>query len=177
MKELLSQILIEYFKKMRAPELQDLEIWTNPLLTEKWCCFVTLYLNGSIRWSAGNIKEIHSSLAQEIISNSMQALTGDKRFPPLTLDESENIHFRVDKIQERKMLSFSEISSIDPTKSWVIAIHRNYEKLSVILPNISPKLMTGGDFIPVLQNKLGENTLKDSDYIFYQIETLVETNY
>lgn len=177
MKELLLQILSEYFKKMREPQLSELNVWTNPILTEKGCCFVTLYINGNIRWSAWNIKEIHTSLAEELISNTIEALTKDKRFTPLTLDESEKIQFRIDRITDRKMITLKELSALDPTKYWVIAIHRNYEKLSVVLPNISPKLMTWDDFIPVLENKLTESALSDENYILYQIETFIETNY
>jgi len=72
----------------------------------------------------------------------MQALTGDKRFSPITLRESEKIQFRIDTIFQRDMISLPDISSCDPSKQGIIAINRNYEKLAVILPNISPKLMT-----------------------------------
>jgi AMMECR1 domain-containing protein len=138
---------------------------------------VTFYLNGEVRGSAGNIKEIHDSLAKELISNTMQALTGDKRFTPLTLVEGEKIQFRIDKVSDKKMIHLADIKNIDPVKNGIIAIHRDYGKLAVVLPNMSPKLLTGEDLIPVLQNKLEEKDISDTNHIFYNIETITESNY
>jgi len=176
MKNLTEQILKFYFEKMREPKLEELNI-AQESLKEKWCCFVTLYLNGEVRGSAGNIKEIHASIAEELISNTMQALTWDKRFSPLTREESEKIGFRVDRIENREMISLKNISQIDPVQNWVIAIQRSYDKLAVILPNMSPKLMTWDDFIPVLQNKLETKKISDKDSILYKITTLSETSF
>jgi len=176
MKELVSQILTNYFKKMREPELSELEV-KNELLEKKWSCFVTLYSSWEVRWSAGNIKEIEKNLATELLKNTMGALTGDKRFSPLTLEEAEKIQFRIDYISERKIISEAELKKLDPIKDWVIAIKRDYEKLACILPNMSAKLMTWSDFIPVLLEKLREKKFNDKNYILYAISTTIETNY
>ena len=177
MKEIVEQVLKEYFLKMREPKLEELQLWDTPLLQTAGCCFVTLYKNGEVRWSAGNVKEIHPNLALECIANTMQALTGDKRFSPLTLEEAESIQIRTDTITARDMIHSSDIESIDPVKCGMIAIHRDYEKLAVVLPNMSPKLMTGNDFIPVLKNKLNDASIDDKNYILYKIETNTESNY
>ena len=176
MKELVWEILKMYFLKMREPKLSELSIPEN-IWNEKWSCFVTLYVKWEVRWSAGNIKEIHTNIAEELLANTIQALTGDKRFSPLTLEESENLQFRIDLISERKIISEAEMKQLDPTKSGVIAIKRDYEKLAVVLPNVSPKLLTGSDFISVLLQKLGEKKFSEKDYILYAISTTVETNY
>lgn len=177
MKELVAQILELYFTKMREPRIEEIKIKDLSLQQKKWCCFVTFYLNGEVHGSAGNVKEIHNSLAEEIISNTMQALTGDKRFTPLTLEQAEKIQYRVDSISERKIVSLSDVKSLDPVKMWIIAIKRDYNKLAVILPNMSPKLLTGDDFIPVLEAKLEETKLDDKKYILYLIQTEVETTF
>ncbi len=178
MKEIVENILRQYFSKMREPKIEELGLdANNTLMSEAWCCFVTLYKNWEVRGSAGNIKEIHKNLASELISNTMQALTADKRFTPLTLDEAESIQVRVDKITERAMITTKEIDTTDPVKHGIIAINRNYEKLAVVLPNMSAKLMIWSDFLPVLKNKLEGESVNDKDYILYKIETLVESNY
>jgi len=107
----------------------------------------------------------------------MQALTGDKRFTPLTLEQAEKIQYRIDTISERKIIFLDELKQVDPVKFGIIAIKIDYDKLAVILPNMSPKLLTGDDFIPVLLAKLDEKELNDKLYIFYSINTLIETNY
>lgn len=170
------EVLKVYFKNMRAPKLEELNV-PESLKTQKWSCFVTLYVKWEVRGSAGNIKEIHDSLPSELLDNTVSALTWDKRFSPLTLDESENIGIRVDYISERNIISENDMKKLDPVKNGVIAIHRNYEKLAVILPNMSPKLLTGDDFIPVLLAKLEEKKFSDKEYIIYSIETKSETNY
>lgn len=177
MKDIATQVLQLYYTKMREPQFEELLLADHPLLWEKWCCFITLYLNGEVRGSAGNIKEIHPSLAQEVYTNTIQALTWDKRFAPLTLEESQKLKVRCDRIVERKIISEAEMKLLDPSKSWVIVIKRDYEKLAVILPNISPKLIVGQDFIPVLTKKLKEKTFQEKDYIIYHIVTQVESNY
>jgi len=176
MKDLISQILTLYFQKMRAPNISELNVDAS-LLEKKWSCFVTIYAEWEVRWSAGNIKEIEWNLATEILQNTMQALTKDKRFSPLTLKEAEKIQFRVDYISERKIISEAELKKLDPLKNGVIAIKRDYEKLACILPNMSAKLMTGSDFIPVILAKLEEKKFSEKDYILYSISTDVETNY
>lgn len=177
MKDIAEQTLSLYFKKMREPKLEELTINDESLKNTKGCCFVTLYINGEVHGSAGNIKEISPNIAEEIYINTLHALTKDKRFPPLTLTEAEKIKCRVDLIEGRKMISEAEMKKLDPVKFGVIAIKRDYEKLAVILPNISPKLLTGEDFVAVLLKKLNEKKFLEKDYIIYEITTKVESNY
>jgi hypothetical protein len=42
---------------------------------------------------------------------------------------------------------------------------------------MSPKILTGDDLIPVLENKLEEKNINDKNHIFYNIETITESNY
>lgn len=176
MKDFITQILTAYSSKMRAPQIDELQVPKN-LLEEKGSCFVTFYSKGEVRWSAGNIKEIQENMGLELLENTIQALSGDKRFSPITSTDFETLQFRVDKISERKIISENELKKLDPVKNWVIAIKRDYEKLAVILPNMSAKLLTWSDFIPVLLQKLSEKKFSEKDYILYSIETEVETNY
>jgi len=171
----IQEIIDFYFLKMRAPDISELsEIKNTPPLSEKWACFITLYHKWEVRWSAGNIKEVHSTLAQEFLINTLEAMTKDSRFKPLTLDEKEWLSFRADIIKQRSMIELEEIKKLDPIQSWVIAIKRDYEKLAVILPNISPKLLIGSDFLTSLEKKLSDAKLSDKNYIFYKIETEIE---
>ncbi len=178
MKEIVQETLSQYFKKMREPQYSELSLaLSEEDMSRKWCSFVTLYLNGEVHGSAGNIKEIAPTLAQDIYLNTLEALTKDKRFKPLTLAEAESLKFRLDIIEERKVISEAEMKSLDPVKFGVIAIKRDYDKLAVILPNISPKILTGSDFIEILKNKLSEKKFDEKEYIIYWISTISETNY
>ena len=166
------QIIDSYFLKMRVPDISELsDEKNNAPLSEKWACFVTLYHKWEIRWSAGNIKEVLPTLAQELLANTTEALAKDSRFTPIKYEEKEWLSFRVDIIQNRTMLELEEIKKLDPVKNGVIAIKRDYEKLAAILPNISPKLLVWSDFIASLEKKLSDTKLSDKNYIFYKIET------
>lgn len=177
MKEIVSQSIEHFFKKMQKANISEIQVNDASLLEQKWSVFVTLYINGEVHGSAGNIKEIENSLAEEAIASSYEALTQDKRFKPLTKDESEKIQFRVDTITDRKIINQKDILSLDPVKQWLIAIMREYDSGAVILPNMSPKLLTGEDLIPVMQAKLWAKKIDDKNCIFYSIETKSETNY
>ena len=47
---------------MREPNIDELQI-DEKYLSQSGCCFVTLYVNGEVHGSAGNVKEIHSNIA------------------------------------------------------------------------------------------------------------------
>ena len=175
MKELVQEILDFYFTKMRAPDITELsKIKNTPILEEKWACFITLYSQWEIRGSAGNIKEIYPTLGEEILTNTIEAITKDARFSPVSLEERDHISFRIDYIKQRAMIHLEELKKLDPVKYWVIAIRRDYEKIATILPNISAKLLLWSDFIISLEKKLQDTKLNDTTYIFYKIETDIE---
>ena len=168
--------LSHYFTKFLAPSVGEILI-DEATQAKRGCCFVTLYKNGQVRGSAGNIKEIEKNLGEEIVKNTMQALVGDTRFGRVTGEEKGMISLRLDIITQRKVIDQKTLKTLDPVKFWVIAIRRDYEKLAVILPNISAGLLSGEDFIPVLENKLTGEKFDEKNYIIYQIETEQETDY
>ena len=176
MLEIVKQTIDFYTKYLKEPTKQDIQAIEADAFSKKWSCFVTLYKNGEIRGSAGNIKEIEPSIGEEIIKNTMEAISKDKRFPPITIAEVKDIRIRLDVIEWRTILEEGKILGLDPMKSGVIAIKKDYSKLAVVLPNISPKLLTGSDLLSMLEAKLDEK-LVESDYIIYDIKTKVDRNY
>ena len=166
-----------YTKYFKTPKLEELKIENPSILQVNWSVFVTIYLNWQIRWGSWNIKEIKPTLAEEIIENTIWAISKDSRFKPLKLDEAKNIKIRIDKIINRRVLQDSEIFQIDPTKSGVLAIKKDYSTMALILPNINPILLTGEDLIPVLESKLNTKKFDENDYILYEIKTEVTDNF
>ena len=176
MKEIVQKILEIYFSKMREPSLEELDISAHPLLEETGCVFVTLYSKWEIIGSWWNVKEIETNIVWELIKSTISAIE-DNRFPKIDYENSKTLQFRIDKISERNMISLWDIESIDPTNSGLVAIQRDYRNLGVILPNMSAKIMTGSDMIPVMQNKLSSKKIDDKNCIFYNIQTKSETNF
>lgn len=176
MLELVKQTVDFYFKHLKAPVIADMQPIDPKVFEEKGSCFVTIYKNGEIRGSAGNVKEIEPSIWEEVIKNTIEAISKDSRFAPLTLAEVKDIRVRLDVIEDRHILDEGKLFSIDPMKYGAIAIKKNYSKLAVVLPNISPKLLTWADLLAALEAKLWEK-LMEADYILYQIQTKTDRNY
>jgi len=166
-----------YFKNFKTPSLEDIEIKDKSLLEKKWSLFITLYKKWEIRWASWNIKEIKENLIEEIIENTIYALTKDTRFKAIQLDERKDLKIRLDLITNRQILQEKEILEIDPTKEWVLLLKKDYSKMAVILPNINPSLLTWEDLLPILESKFNTKWFKEQEYIIYKIETQKYDNF
>ncbi|QFR39684.1 AMMECR1 domain-containing protein [Candidatus Gracilibacteria bacterium 28_42_T64] len=177
MLNIISQTMEFYTKYKKVPSLSDIKIENSSLLEGKTSLFITLYKNGEIRGSAGNIREITSSTAEELIQNTIHAISKDHRFPEIKIDDVKDLKIRLDVITNRRVIQDNELTKIDPVKNGVLAIKKDYSKLAVILPNIHPTLLTGDDFAPILKEKLGEKYFKANEYIVYEIQTEVSRDF
>lgn len=186
--ELVRQIISYYIKNKKEPSINDLNIKDKSLLNIRWCVFVTIYKNWEIRWSAWNTVEFESSIVNELIKSTIECITNDSRFKPLTLEESKEVKIRVDIINDKIFLNspknldpstwkIKELKNIDPVKSWILAIKKDYENLAVILPNINNTLLNWDDFIKVLKAKLWDKDFDEKNYILYEIKTETLTSY
>ncbi len=182
---IVQQTLDFYLSKMSVPDITEITLANEELASTKWSCFVTLFLKWEVRWSAGNIKDVLGSIAEELIANTIQAISKDSRFSPLTIWEKNDIKLRVDFIKNRKVVSrtpeqakdwIETLARIDPIKNWVIVIKKDYSKTATILPNIDPKVVSGNDYQDILSAKL-EEQFEEDKYIIYEIETIVERDY
>lgn len=164
-----------YLKNFKTPTIDELNITDNSLIEWNWSLFVTIYKKGEIRWASWNIKEIKNNIAEEVIENTITAITKDPRFKPVKLDESKDLKIRIDLIKNRTILQDKEIFQIDPIKEWILAIKKDYSQMATILPNINPSLLIWEDLIPILEMKFNTKWFKEEEYILYKLKT-VETN-
>lgn len=174
--EIVKEIINYYVKNKKEPSINEISIVDKGLLVERWCIFVTFFKNWEIRGSAWNVKELEVSIIHELIKSSIKAFT-DSRFEALKLEEINDLKIRIDILEDRKMLEPGQIKTLDPIKSWVIVIRKDYEKLAVILPNINHILMSWEDFISVLKFKLWEDKFEEKDYIIYEVKSKIITSY
>jgi|SaaInlV_100m_DNA_6_1039743.scaffolds.fasta_scaffold02357_5 AMMECR1 domain-containing protein len=174
---IVQQTIDFYLKNFKTPSSWDLNIEDLSLLEKKWSVFVTIYKNWEIRWASGNIKEIKANLVEELIENTITAISKDTRFEAVKNDEIKDLKIRIDLIENRNVLQDKAIMQIDPTKSWILAIKKDYSSMAAILPNINPILLSWEDLIPVLETKLNTKKFAEKDYILYQIETKVVDNF
>ena len=175
MLDITKQIIEFYLKNKIAPKVEDLKISDNSLSEKKWMIFVTLYKNWEIFWSSWNIIEIEKTFLEELIWNTIEALK-DKRFSEKNASDLEKIKIRIDIIKDRVVLDEKAFKELSPLKKGVIVIKKDYNKLAVILPNISMNLISSNDFLPVLSSKLWEDFVFDN-YIVYSLDTEVLTDF
>lgn len=180
--EIVKQVIKYYLENNKSPSLQEIQINDKSLLEISWTFFVTILKSGQIRWSAWYVHPQSNSALKDLISVSVQAISSDSRFSPLSQDEFEDINIRVDYIDgsSREFLSDEndnkKIEKLNPVNSWLLVIKKDHKKLAVILPNINPKLSTWKDLYPILSNKLWE-VFKQEDYLIYKLNTKQYTDY
>ena len=179
MLETVKQILKFYVENQKIPSLWDLNLSDDikALQDKKWSVFVTLYKSWEICGSMWNIMPIEANFIDELIKSTVEAII-DKRYTEITILDVENIKIRIDLIKNKKLLDSNQvkISTIKPLKTWIIAIKNNYEKLAVVLPNISISIKDWVDLYKVLNYKLDEE-FKETNYILYEFETTTFTDF
>lgn len=166
-----------YLKNFKTPKIEELNVEDTSILETNWSLFVTIYKKWDIRWASWNIKELKNTIAEELIENTVTAISKDSRFKAIKLDEVKDLKIRIDKITNRVILQDNEILQVDPAKFWVLAIKKDYSKMATILPNINPKLLSWEDLIPILEAKFKIAKFEEKDYILYKIETEVSDNF
>ncbi len=176
MLDIVQQTIEYYTKYKKTPRMEELKISDESLLDKQGQVFVTIYHKWGIRGSAGNIKELEKNIVEELIENTITAISKESRFKPLELADVTNTKVRIDEISSRDMLTDAKtLASIDPVKHGVIAIKQDYSKACVILPNISPLLMMGSDIAGAISQKLWEE-FDETQLILYKIETQTTDN-
>ncbi len=179
MLEIVKQILKFYLENNKIPTIWDLNIPDDikALQDKKWSVFVTLYKWWEICWSKWNVMPIESNFIDELVKSTVESIT-DNRYPELIISDIDNLKIRIDLIKNKKLFDsqLSKISSFKPQKTWIIAIKNNYEKLAVILPNISISIKDWKDLYNVLNYKLDEE-FKEENYIIYEFETTTFTDF
>lgn len=137
---IVKQTLQYFLSNGKIPTKNELIITDTSLLQKKATVFVTLYKNGNIVGSSGNVVELENDIVNELIQNSIYSLQ-DPRFERLSIADLEKVKIRIDIITSRNILD-KPFSELNPARSGILVIKKDYSKLSIILPNISPTLVS-----------------------------------
>ncbi len=96
-------------------------------------CFVSLHTpTGALRGCIGTITPQHEDLAQEIADNAISSGTRDSRFPPVTLDELQQLVIEVSVLAPPEPIDGPE--QLDPRVYGVI-VENGYRR-GVLLPDL-----------------------------------------
>lgn len=118
-------------------KLPDFKI-DNSLLNEKCGAFVTIHEKGKLRGCIGNIVG-NLPLWETVSKMSIEAATGDPRFPPVSIDELEEIDIEISVISPFKKIT--DIDQIQAGKHGIFIRQGYYQGL--LLPQVATEYNWG----------------------------------
>ncbi|MPQ44883.1 AmmeMemoRadiSam system protein A [Clostridium tarantellae] len=121
--------LDNYFNKGEIIDLKTIE--NEELINDKKGVFVSLKINGELRGCIGTIEPTTSSIAEEIIKNSLSAALNDPRFLPLRKEELLEVDISVDLLYPAEKTTFEELNP----KVYGIIVTSG-RKRGLLLPNL-----------------------------------------
>jgi len=115
--------LVQLARKTIETYLKDGVVLSPPKeltaeMKEKAGAFVSLHRQHNLRGCIGTFAPTTANVAQEVISNAIQASTGDPRFPPMTAAELADLEISVDVLSAPEPVR--SISELDAKKFGVI---------------------------------------------------------
>ena len=128
----------------------------DPILHKKGGTFVTLSKNGKLRGCIGHIIA-HEPIVESIRHNAFNAAFKDPRFPPVSIDEFNDIHIEISVLTEPELMSYSNIDDLKaklrPEIDGVIIQKEN--KSATFLPQVWKQLPDHESFLSHLCMKAG----------------------
>lgn len=105
------------------------------ILSTPAACFVSIKTRaGDLRGCIGTIEPTKQSLADEVITNAINAATQDPRFPPVSTEELPNLVYSVDILAAPEPASFEDL---DPAVYGVIVEDETGYARGLLLPDIA----------------------------------------
>ncbi len=119
-------------------------------LIEQAGVFVSLKKHGQLRGCIGTTGPTTANIAEEIITNAINAGTHDPRFNPVRSDELEDITYSVDVLKEPEPIDTAD--KLDVKKYGVIV--RSGRRSGLLLPNLDG-VDTVGEQVAIARQKAG----------------------
>ena len=127
----LARFSLESFVKNHQPAPVP-ENLPEDLINRRAGAFVSLHKDGNLRGCIGTIAPTTPNIAAEIMQNAVSACSRDPRFPPVTVDELDELEYSVDILGEPER-SFS-LDDLDVKKYGVIVESNGRQGL--LLPDL-----------------------------------------
>lgn len=104
----------------------------TPEMSGRAGVFVCVKINGELRGCIGTFSSCMENVACEIIHNAIGAATQDPRFPPVNLNELEQLEYTVDVLSEPEKVTGKK--QLDPKRYGVII--RSGDRRGLLLPDL-----------------------------------------
>lgn len=103
-----------YVREGRVPAPAEL----TPEMKERAGVFVSIHKRGELRGCIGTFEPTRDNVAEEIISNAVNAAAMDPRFPPITASELDDLEYSVDILTAPEPVT--DISQLDHREHGII---------------------------------------------------------
>ncbi|UCF89437.1 MAG: AmmeMemoRadiSam system protein A [bacterium] len=127
--------------------------------------FVSLKKAGQLRGCIGTISPVQPDVAREVLENAVSAATKDPRFPPVTLDEVDDITISVDVLGAPEPVSGLE--ELDPQRYGVIV--KCGLRKGLLLPDL-PGITTAEEQVRIARLKAGIGTEEVVELFRFEVE-------
>ena len=178
-------ILLETARKaiksvLEGEELPEIDFDTLPeTLQQPGATFVTITKHGNLRGCIGTL-EAKAPLIEDTIEHAIAAALHDFRFPPLTLNELDDIRIEISRLSSPEIVNYSDSQSLldqlKPGKDGVIL--KTSRGRATFLPQVWSKIPDKEDFLDHLCMKMGSspNQWRDGKVtvLKYQVEEIHE---
>jgi AmmeMemoRadiSam system protein A len=126
--------------------------------------FVSIHTkDGRLRGCIGTIQPTCKNLAEEIIQNAISSATRDPRFPPISIEELNNLEFSVDILSPLEEVK--NLEELNP-KKYGIVVEKGWRR-GVLLPDLEG-VETVEKQLEIALAKAG--ILPSEDYKIYRFE-------
>jgi AmmeMemoRadiSam system protein A len=127
--------------------------------------FVSIKKGGQLRGCIGTLQPVTGSLAEEVVQNSISAATRDPRFPPVSVDELEDLDISVDVLTAPEPVT--DISGLDPFRYGVIV--RSGGRAGVLLPDL-PGIDTVDEQVDIARRKAGIGSEEPIEILRFEVK-------
>ncbi|MBU7032486.1 MAG: AmmeMemoRadiSam system protein B [Theionarchaea archaeon] len=150
--QLARETLTLYLQEGKIPEIDESEV--SGMLKEKRGCFVTLNKGGMLRGCIGNLTA-QEALYRGVMENAINAAVRDPRFPPVTLDELEDIEIEISVLTPPAEITYGNTEElIEKIRGKGVIIQSGYNR-ATFLPQVWEQLPRPEEFLSHLCLKAG----------------------
>ncbi len=175
--ELARMTLESYLSSGRIPKVDESAF--SQKLKEERGCFVTLNKGGNLRGCIGHIFPVEP-LYKSVMDNAVNAAVNDPRFPPMTIDELNDVKIEISVLTVPRALEHSSpedlLEKLVPHRDGVVLRRGFYQ--STFLPQVWEQLPDKVEFLEHLCMKggMGKDCWKngETEVLVYQAQVFSE---
>jgi AmmeMemoRadiSam system protein A/AmmeMemoRadiSam system protein B len=143
----LARLAVESFIREGRLIEAPLETYDQPA-----ACFVSIKtIEGDLRGCIGTVSPVKQTLAEELVSNAVNAATRDPRFPPVSAKELPRLRYSVDVLHAPEPARFEEL---DPARYGVIVEDEAGLRRGLLLPDLKG-IETASQQVEIAARKAG----------------------